>query len=146
MNQPTAYRVEFGPAWPVPPITVDFADPNQFHRAVAAHAIPHLKPRLEELGRTEAADCFFRTDKEMTVGEFWWVDLASGKGARFCPARLTPTDLDPDICGDTNDDEVCELERGHSGDHQNGYATVGWPNAFAAAVPAVSTTTKDGEQ
>jgi hypothetical protein len=140
MNQPTAYRIEFGPAWPVPPITVDFTDYSEAIRTVTEHAIPHLKPALAEAGRPELADCFFRTDRELTEGSFMWLNLAEGMSAQFCPARLTPTDLDPDICGDTNDDEVCELEAGHSGDHQNGYATVGWPNAFAAAVPAVPAT------
>lgn len=85
----TTYRIEFGPAWPVPPITVDFSDPNQAAREVAAHATPHLVGKLTELGRPEFADCFFRTDKELTVGEFMWLDLAAGRGARFCPARLT---------------------------------------------------------
>lgn len=36
-------------------------------------------------------------------------------------------DSDDPICGDVNDDEVCEKEPGHNGDHLNGYATVGWP-------------------
>lgn len=95
MAQPTVYRIEFGPAWPVPPITVDFADRNAAHRQVAEHAIPHLRPKLAELGRPEAADCFFRTDRELTVGEFVHLDLSGGEtglsaGARFCPARLTP--------------------------------------------------------
>ncbi|MFE7233959.1 hypothetical protein ACFVAF_25480 [Streptomyces sp. NPDC057596] len=89
----TTYCIEFGKVgetYPVPPITLDHADPNQFARAVAAHAIPHLTPVLAAMGRPELADCFFRTDKELTVGEFMWLDLAGGKGARFCPARLTP--------------------------------------------------------
>lgn len=89
MTQPTTYRIEFGPAWPVPPLTLEHTDPNQFHRAVAAHAIPHLKPVLAERGHPEYADCFFHTDRDLTVGEFMWLDLAGGNGARFCPARLT---------------------------------------------------------
>lgn len=131
----TTYRIEFGKVgdtYPVPPITVDFSDPNKAAREVAAHAIPHLTPVLAALGRPELADCFFRTDPaDRTYGEFMWLDLAGGKGARFCPARLTPTDLDPDICGDLNDDEVCDRDPGHDGDHCAN-ATVGWANAFAA--------------
>lgn len=91
----TTYRIEFGPDWPVPPITLEYTDPNVFHRAVAEHAIPHLKPKLAELGRPEFADCFFNVNKELTAGEFMWLDLASGRGARFCPARLTPTATRP---------------------------------------------------
>jgi hypothetical protein len=128
----TVYRIEFGPAWPVPPITLEYTDPNVFHRAVATHAIPHLKPVLAEKGHPEFADCFFRVNRELTAGEFWYVDLLSGGGARFCPARLTPTDLDPDICGDSYDDEVCDLDPGHDGDHCAN-AAVGWPNTYAAA-------------
>ena len=85
----TTYRVEFGPAWPVPPITVDYSDPTQAARTVAEHAIPYLKPKLAEMGRPEFADCFFHTDQERTVGQFMWLDLAGGRGAKFCPARLT---------------------------------------------------------
>lgn len=90
----TVYRIEFGKLgdeYPVPPITVDYADPNAADRAVAEHAIPHLRPVLEALGRPEYADCFFRTSKDMTYGDFMWLDIAGGKGAHFCPARLTPT-------------------------------------------------------
>ena len=90
MNQPTAYRIEFGPAWPVPPITVDFADRTRAARTVAEHAIPYLTPKLTEMGRPEFADCFFHTNTELTAGQFMWLDLPSGRGARFCPARLTP--------------------------------------------------------
>lgn len=86
----TTYRIEFGPAWPVPPITVDFTDPNAAARQVAEHAIPHLKPRLAELGRPEFVDCFFHTNAELSAGQFLWLDLLSGRGARFCPARITP--------------------------------------------------------
>jgi hypothetical protein len=125
------YRIEFGPAWPVPPITVDYSDRNAAARTVAEHAIPHLRPALEAKGRPELADCFFHTDRSLTVGAFMTVDLAGESVTRFCPARLTPTDLDPDICGDAHDDEVCELDPGHDGDHLNGHATVGWANNYA---------------
>jgi hypothetical protein len=80
----TTYRIEFGPAWPVPPITVDFTDRN-------------------------------------------------------AAARLTPTDLDPDICGDQNDDEVCDLDPGHDGDHCANVA-VGWANRFARPAAGTSVT------
>jgi hypothetical protein len=89
-DQPTVYRIEFGPAWPVPPITVDFADRNAAARKVAEHAIPHLRPVLAAKGRPELADCFFQTDLQLTVGQFMWVSLAELKAAKFCPARLTP--------------------------------------------------------
>ncbi|CAM5618652.1 hypothetical protein [Streptomyces aurantiogriseus] len=88
--QTGTYRIEFGPAWPVPPITVDFTDRTQADRMVTAHAMPYLRTKLEELGRPEFADCFFHTDRDLTVGQFMWLDLAGGRGARFCPARLTP--------------------------------------------------------
>ena len=83
------YRIEFGPAWPVPPITVDYSDRTQAARAVAAHAIPHLAPVLTEKGQPELADCFFSTDRALTVGAFMHVDLAGESVTRFCPARLT---------------------------------------------------------
>ncbi|MER8220946.1 hypothetical protein ABTZ58_10200 [Streptomyces sp. NPDC094143] len=86
----STYRIEFGPAWPVPPITVDYSNRNQAARTVAAHAIPHLKPKLTEMGRPELADCFFQTDRALTVGQFMWLSLAGEKAAAFCPARLTP--------------------------------------------------------
>jgi hypothetical protein len=85
----TTYRIEFGPAWPVPPITVDFSDRTQAARTVAEHAIPHLRPVLAEKGRSELADCFFQTNRELTAGQFMWLDLAGEKAAQFCPARLT---------------------------------------------------------
>ncbi|MEU8756252.1 hypothetical protein AB0C88_37770 [Streptomyces chartreusis] len=90
MTQPALYRIEFGPAWPVPPITVDYSDRTQAARQVAAHAIPHLTPVLTEKGRPELADCFFSTDRALTVGAFMHVDLAAEAVTRFCPARLTP--------------------------------------------------------
>jgi hypothetical protein len=86
----TTYRIEFGPAWPVPPITVDFTDRTAATRAVTEHALPYLKPLLAAKGRPECADCFFRTDRELTEGSFMWIDLAEGISALFCPARLTP--------------------------------------------------------
>ncbi|MGW8703294.1 hypothetical protein ACWGOK_41385 [Streptomyces eurythermus] len=88
-NTPT-YLVEFGPAWPVPPISVDYSDPNQAAREIEAHAIPYLTPKLTAMGRPELADCFFRTDRDLTEGSFMWLDLAGERGAQFCPARLTP--------------------------------------------------------
>ncbi|MFL4904868.1 hypothetical protein ACJ6WF_17175 [Streptomyces sp. MMS24-I2-30] len=89
----STYRIEFGKvgdSYPIPPITVDYSDPTEAARTVAAHAIPHLTPVLAELGHPEYADCFFRTNKDRTYGEFMWLDLIGGQGARFCPARLTP--------------------------------------------------------
>ncbi|MDN3244111.1 hypothetical protein [Streptomyces sp. ZSW22] len=85
----TTYRVEFGPEWPVPPITVDFTDRGAAITTVTEHAIPHLRPILAEKGRPELADCFFRTDRELTEGSFMWINLAEGISALFCPARLT---------------------------------------------------------
>jgi hypothetical protein len=85
----TMYRIEFGPAWPVPPITVDYSDRTEAARAVAAHAIPYLTPVLAEKGHPEYADCFFRTDRKLTEGSFMWINLAEGGSALFCPARLT---------------------------------------------------------
>lgn len=91
MTQPTVYRIEFGPAWPVPPITVDFADRNAAAPKVAEHAIPYLTPVLTAMGRPELADCFFRVDaNDPTYGDFLWIDLGGNKAAQFCPARLTP--------------------------------------------------------
>jgi hypothetical protein len=86
----TTYRIEFGPAWPVPPITVDFTDPTEAARTVSKHAIPYLAPVLARHGHPEYADCLFRTNRDRTIGDFMWLDLASDKGAHFCPARLTP--------------------------------------------------------
>ena len=88
----TTYRIEFDPKgnlFAVPPLTITEDDPNVFARAVAAYAIPHLTPVVTEMGHPELADCFFRTNRERTYGEFMWVDLASGHSVRFCPARLT---------------------------------------------------------
>jgi hypothetical protein len=88
----TTYRIEFGPAWPVPPITVDFTDHGEAIRTVTEHAIPYMKPVLAAKGRPELADCFFRTDPAKTEGSFMWVSLAEGMSALFCPARLTPVE------------------------------------------------------
>jgi len=93
-DQTTTYHIEFGKVgetYPVPPITLDHTDPNQFARAVAEHAIPYLRPVLTEMGRPELADCFFRRDpKDPTYGDFLWIDLVGDRGAQFCPARITP--------------------------------------------------------
>jgi hypothetical protein len=86
----STHRIEFGTEWPIPPITVDYSDPNTATRQIAEHAIPHLKQKLTELGRPEFTDCFFHTNRELTAGQFMWLDLAAGRGARFCPARITP--------------------------------------------------------
>ena len=103
---PAVYRVEFGPAWPVPPITVDFTDRTRAARQVAEHAIPYLRPILTAKGRPELADCFFQTDMQLTVGQFMWIDLAGEKAAKFCPARLTPVEADEEthVVADDSDD------------------------------------------
>jgi hypothetical protein len=85
----STHLIEFGPAWPIPPITVDYSNPDTADRTVAEHAIPYLRPLLAEKGRPELADCFFRTDPGLTEGSFMWVSLAEGMSALFCPARLT---------------------------------------------------------
>lgn len=85
----TLYRIEFGPARPVPPITVDYSDRTAAARVVAEHAIPHLTPVLAAKGQPELADCYFSTDRARTVGAFMHVDLAAESVTRFCPARLT---------------------------------------------------------
>ena len=127
----TVYRIEFHPDWSVPPITIDFSDRPAADQAVTNHALPYLKTTLTKKGRPELADCFFHLNRDMAYGQFVHMNLGEGKGARFCPAKLTPTDLDPDLCGDTWDDDVCALEPGHDGDHQNDYATASWHNAFS---------------
>lgn len=86
------YAIEFGAlgnSRPVPPLTIQTDDINDLHRTVAKHAIPYLTPVLAEMGHPQAADCFFRTNDDRTLGEFVWLDLAAGRGARFCPARIT---------------------------------------------------------
>lgn len=95
--QPITYRIEFGKVgetYPVPPITLEHTDPNEFARKVTAHAIPYLTPVLAEMGRPELADCFFQTDRALTVGQFMWLSLVGEKAAQFCPARLTPVATD----------------------------------------------------
>lgn len=125
----TTYLIEFGPAWNVPPLTVDFTDRAAAIDTITKHAIPYLKPVLAEKGRPECADCFFRTDRDLTEGSFMWISLAEGVSAVFCPARLTPDrDPDDDTCHAINDDVTCDLEAGHDGDHCAD-ATVSWPAA-----------------
>jgi hypothetical protein len=91
----STHLIEFGPAWPIPPITVDYSDPTAAARTVAEHAIPYLKPLLAEAGHPEYADCIFHTDRARTVGQFMWINFQTGGGARFCPARLTPVAAAP---------------------------------------------------
>ena len=102
MSEQTAYRIEFGPAWAVPPITVDYTDRTQAARTVAEHAIPYLRPALEDAGHPEYANCFFHTDQQLTAGQFMWVDFDTGGGVRFCPARLAPVATSDS----TRDDEI----------------------------------------
>lgn len=90
----TTYRIEFGrlgEGRPVPDLTVTAADRAELVRAVTAHAIPHLAPVLTELGRPEAADCWFEPTADMTAGQFLHIDLAHGRALRFCGARIAPT-------------------------------------------------------
>ncbi|GAA1887621.1 hypothetical protein GCM10009837_06700 [Streptomyces durmitorensis] len=90
----TTYSLEFGKVgdtYPVPATTITADDENVFHRAVAEYAIPYLKPALEAAGCPELADCFFRVNSDHSYGDFVWLDLPSGKGARFCATRITPT-------------------------------------------------------
>lgn len=104
-TKPATYRIEFGPAWPVPPITVDFTDRNAADRQVAEHAIPHLKAKLAEMGRPELADCFFQADSRLTGGQFVWLSLTEERAARFCPARLTPVSgEETHVVADDSDD------------------------------------------
>ena len=116
----TTYRIEFGKVGdtsPVPPITLPFDEINEFCRAVAEHAIPHLRPVLTEMGRPELADCMFHLNKDRTMGQFLWISLAAGKGAQFCPARLTAVANTAYCTGDrctdcTPADECCEATCG----------------------------------
>lgn len=96
----TSYTLTFGKVgddYPVPAttITVDDRDENAFPRAVAAYAIPHLRPALEAAGHPEYADCFFRVSSDPSYGEFMWLDLVTGKGARFCATRVAVVDPAP---------------------------------------------------
>jgi hypothetical protein len=125
----TTYLIEFGPAWNVPPLTVDFTDRAAAIETITKHAIPYLTPALAEKGRPELADCFFHANRDLTVGAFMTVDLAGESVTRFCPARLTPDrDPDDDTCHAVNDDVTCGLVAGHDGDHCAD-ATVSWPTA-----------------
>ncbi|URN11306.1 hypothetical protein LUW77_03165 [Streptomyces radiopugnans] len=79
----------------MPDLTVDY-DPaaenprgTAFETAVTEHAIPHLKPVLEQMGRPELADCAFIASTDRTTGHFLWADLAAGQIVRFCAARIT---------------------------------------------------------
>lgn len=88
----TTYQLEFGKvgdSYPVPPLTLQTSDPDEFAKAVAQHAIPHLRPALEVAGRPELADCVFVADLAHGHGHFLWLDLVTGEGARFCGARIT---------------------------------------------------------
>jgi hypothetical protein len=86
------YTITFGKvgdSYPVPPLVLHGdLHPDDFQRAVARHAIPHLRPVLAALGRPELADCFFHHDQARTSGCFVWIDIASGEGARFCGVRI----------------------------------------------------------
>jgi hypothetical protein len=88
------YQIEFGALGdtrPVPPLTVQTTDPDTLNRTVVEHARPHITPVLTTMGRPELADCLFRTNRDRTMGQFLWLDLASGKAAEFLPARITTT-------------------------------------------------------
>ena len=83
----TTHTITFGKvgdAYPVPPLTL-FGEmgSEDFQRAVARHAIPHLRPALAALGRPELADCYFHHDEARTSGCFVWIDILGGEGARF---------------------------------------------------------------
>lgn len=87
----TTYSLEFGKVgdnYPVPPTTITADDETTFVRAVAEYAIPYLRPVLEAEGRPELADCLFRVNSDCTAGEFLWLDLLTGQGARFCGTRI----------------------------------------------------------
>lgn len=88
------YTIEFGAlgdSRPVPDLTVQTTDLNVLDRAVAAHARPHITPVLAELGRPELADCLFRMNRDRTMGQFLYLNLAAGTGAEFLLARITTT-------------------------------------------------------
>jgi hypothetical protein len=88
----TTYTITFGKvgdACPVPPLTLlGEMDSDDFQRAVARHAIPHLRPVLAALGRPELADCYFHHNRARTRGCFVWIDIASSEGARFCGVEI----------------------------------------------------------
>lgn len=88
------YEIEFGAlgdSRPVPPLTVRTTDPNVLSRTVVDHARPHIEPVLTAMGRPELADCLFRMNRDRTMGQFLYLDLAAGTGAAFLPARITIT-------------------------------------------------------
>lgn len=88
------YQLEFGKLGdtrPVPPLTVRTTDPNVLARTVVEHARPHITPVLTDMGRPELADSLFRMNRDRTMGQFLYLDLAGGTGAEFLPARITTT-------------------------------------------------------
>ncbi|MYY79695.1 MULTISPECIES: hypothetical protein [unclassified Streptomyces] len=88
----TTYQLQFGKVgdtYPVPDTTITAEDETAFAQAVAEYAIPYLKPALEAAGCPEFGDCFFRTTSDPGYGDFMWIDLASGGGARFCATRIS---------------------------------------------------------
>lgn len=93
------YVIEFGAlgdGYPVPPLAVQTADPNVLARSVEDHARPFITPVLESIGRPELVDCFFRTNRDRTYGEFMYLDIAGGNGARFLAARIVVTPDQPE--------------------------------------------------
>lgn len=87
------YEIEFGAlgdSRPVPPLTIRTTAPDVLTRTVVEHA-RHITPILAAMGRPELADCLFRMNRDRTMGQFLWLDLAGGKGAEFLPARITTT-------------------------------------------------------
>lgn len=91
---PERYHVTFGrvgDTYPVPAFTTTVDTAEDLCRQIEAHAIPHLRPALTEMGRPELADCFFRLSSDPTYGDFLWLDLVAGSGARFCAVRITPS-------------------------------------------------------
>lgn len=88
------YEIEFGALGdtrPVPPLTVRTTDPNTLSRTVVDHARPYIAPALTEMGRPELVDSLFRVNRDRTMGQFLYLDLAGGKSAEFLPARITVT-------------------------------------------------------
>ena len=85
------YHVEFGALGdgrPVPDFSITTDDINEFHRAVARHAVPYMRPVLEAMGHPEYADCFFHVSDDRTAGQFMWIDILANRGVRFCGARI----------------------------------------------------------
>ena len=88
------YAIEFGALGdtrPVPDLTVQTTDLDTLNRTVVEHARPHITPVLTKLGRPELADCLFRMNKDRTMGQFLHLNLVTGMGAEFLPARITTT-------------------------------------------------------